>query len=349
MSTAPIFRDYALQVLDWRKADGVRGHGHEVNRFMTHLAFAKFASKPMDKILPRDLRDWICDMRLKKAQDQRGERLLDDATTKRAYALIRAVFNVAVERDEIAMSPCLAVKVKKRIDESATLEKWTVLTIEEQRAIAACEEIPLHARFALRFALATGLRQGEQFSLRLSDLHTGPESPHVYVRFGGPKDLPPKSGKPRKVPLFEDGLVAARRWLYELPKFAPHNPLGLVFPTERGRRRGIGKPLGNGGKFRDYLALVGITRRVRWHDLRHSSATNLITGALGGDAWSMSATPKFLGHSSTSITERYSHVSFADLEKAAQRTSGAGPGIAPAPPDTSRELETWFEDKAVAS
>lgn len=354
------FAEYLPIVLDMREQDGVRGIYHERNRALTHIEGAAFAPKDLAAISKRDIRDWLRVMQAKNAKDSRVERRLSDATVKRAYALVRSVFSVAVEREEIEHSPCTDVLVKKRVDAATAVEKWTVLTLEEQRAVQACEAIPLADRFAIRFALGTGLRQGEQFSLRLTDLHTGVDDPHVVVRFGGPKDLPTKSGKTRRVPLFDDSLVCARLWTYELAAFAPENPLGLVFPTAGGRRRGIGKPLGNGGILKRHLARVGITRRVRWHDLRHSAATNLLNGALGRQ-WTLPEVREFLGHSSVSMTERYTHLSFGDLAKAARATSAAAhPGIVPAAPDTSRsfdipdapdtarELETWF-DEAVSA
>ncbi len=317
--TAPTFRDFALLALDLRAEQGIRGLDSERNRFMNHIACAAFAKKPIGEVRPIDLRDWLRSMQSKKAADTRGDRFLTDETTKRAFALVSSIFTCAVERELIERSPCGDVRLKKRATEDATREKWTYLTLDEQKAIAACEAIPTCDRLAIRFAIATGLRQGEMFSLMLKDLHTGPDSPHVFVRFGKP-NLPPKSGKTRRVPLFGDGLVAARRWTLELSEFAPNNPHAIVFPTPRGGRRSVGKPLGGGGKLRKYLALVGITRRVRWHDLRHTFCSNLVTGALG-QTWPLLHVKEMAGHSSVTITERYAHVGQRDLVSLANASS----------------------------
>ncbi len=304
------FHDFAITVLDRRQREGIRGHYHEVNRFVVHVATAPFSAMPIGDIRPRDLRAWVRDMGDKLAQGT--DHVLAADTIKRSLSLVCAVFTAAVEEDIIEMNPSSDVKVKKRIDGRSTIEKWTILTLEEQKAIASCEAIPFADRLAIRFALATGLRQGEQCSLRLADLHTGPDDPRVVVRYGGARDLPPKSGKIRTVPLFGDGLIAARQWLAELPTFAPDNPLGLVFPTPRGGRRACGKPLGAGGALRGHLAKVGITRRVRWHDARHSFCSNLVTGVLG-QTWPLLMVKEMAGHSSVTITERYSHCGQKDL------------------------------------
>ncbi len=349
MSDVPTFAAFAAEVLDQRAEEGIRGIASERNRFEIHIDGAAFAAMQIDAMARKD------------AADTRGARKLSVDTIKRAFALVSAIFTSAVEREIIETNPCVGVKVKKRADEASTKEKWAYLTLDEQKAIASCEAIPLVDRLAIRFAIATGLRQGEQFHMELTDLHVGVENPHVFVRFGS-KNLPPKNGKTRRVPLFADGLVAARAWLYELATYAPENPERLAFPSPRGGRRSVGKPLGGGGKLRRYLALVGITRRVRWHDLRHTFCSNLVSGVLGRK-WTLEEVRPLAGHSSIGITERYSHIGERELVKAGDETTFShGPLMpivpvapetsrdfdVPDAPDTSRELETWF-DEAVSA
>lgn len=349
MSTAPIFRTFALEILDRRKKAGLRGVDHEQNRFETHLWRAPFAAKPLDQIRPPELRAWVRAMHDKDAQ-VRGQapRKLSTETIKRTFSFVSAVFTAAVEDELIDMNPAAPVKIRRRADEDATKEKWTFLTLEEQRAIVSCTSIPQADRLAIRFAAATGLRQGEQFNLELRDLHVGVEKPRVFVRFGSP-GKPPKSGKTRTVPLFADGLVAAREWLDLLPEYAQENPHGLVFPYHTGSRRTIGKPLGHGATLRRHLALVGITRRVRWHDLRHTFCSNLVTGVLGR-RWTLEEIRPLAGHSSISITERYAHLDERALAMAANETKFTHADLpfvgdsVPAAPDTDQDLTQFDEE-----
>lgn len=306
------FNEFARVILERRIREGIRGHYHEQNRFSVHIEPASFASMQLDAIRPRDLRAWVRLMAEKTAR--RTDHPISTDTIKRSMSLVSSIFVAAVEDELIEMNPASEVRVRKRAGSSATIEKWTILSLEEQVAVAACKAIPLADRLTIRFAIATGLRQGEQFALRLKDPHTGHDDPHVMVRFGGARDLPPKSGKIRRVPLFGDGLIASREWLLGLAEFAPHNPLGLVFPTPRGKRRPCGKPYGNGGELRRYLSYVGITRRVRHHDLRHTFCSNLVTGVLG-QTWPLLMVKEMAGHSSVTITERYAHVGQKDLVK----------------------------------
>ncbi len=311
MSALPVFVDYAREVLKRREQDGVRGIGHEWNRFTTHIEAASFAQKRLDEIAPVDLRDWIREMQAKQALRRAPGVTLDTGTVKRSFALVCAVFVDAVERDVLKVAPHRDVRVKKRADERATKEKWTYLTLDEQKALAKCDAIPMSDRLIIRFAVATGMRQSEIYHLKTTDLVTGMHKPHVVVRYGR-KFLPPKSGKMRTIPLFGDGIAAANRWLYQLADYAPTNPLGLVFPAPDGSIRASGKPFLRNNVFRHYLTLAGINRTVRFHDLRHTFCTNLVTGALGR-VWPLIMVKEMAGHSSVTITERYAHVGQRDL------------------------------------
>ena len=111
------------------------------------------------------------------------------------------------------------------LDEGDRMEKWIVV-----------------------FAAGSGLRRGESWCLHLTDVHVADneEKPRVEVRFGSwdpvkKRYRAPKGRKGEKknrtVYLHGIALEAARAWLSLLPIYAPKNPLGLMFPTERGARR----------------------------------------------------------------------------------------------------------------
>jgi integrase len=299
----------------------------ERNRWDVHVAKAPFAHLPVDQVRARDVAAWLREMMQKEASDTRGKRKLSYATVNRAKALASAVFIVAVEREYIESNPCTA-KVRRRIDERATKDPWVYLTADEQAALASCDSIPEADRLLIRFALSTGMRQGEVCNLEVPDLHVDGPDPYVFVRYASKRNgqrLPPKSGKTRRVPLLPDGVEAARRWLELLPTYAPSNPDNLVFPTPTGKHRGVGKPLGRrraDGKmicaWKAALREAGV-RNCRWHDLRHTAASNLLTGVLGR-RWSLEELRVFLGHSSIKVTERYAHLTDEALSKAARET-----------------------------
>jgi len=106
-------------------------------------------------------------------------------------------------------------------------------------------------------------------------------------------------------------------------ELAAEVPRSLLFPAPNGGYRQQGKPLGRSDTLKRYLELAGITRRVRWHDLRHTCATNLITGVLGRQ-WTLAETQRIMGHATSAVTERYSHMSDDVISSAARATVVAG-------------------------
>lgn len=177
------FLAFARSVLDQRAQDGIRGITRERSRFRVHIEPADFAKMDLEAVEPKDIADWLREMSLKRPLDKRGgERLLARATIHRSQALVSVIFAEALQRGLIKSNPCAGVKLKRRAGNEATKEKWAYFTPEEQKTIATCEGIPLPDRLAIRFAIGTGLRQGEQFSLRLDDLKIDADPPHVARR-----------------------------------------------------------------------------------------------------------------------------------------------------------------------
>jgi integrase len=201
-----------------------------------------------------------------------------------------------------------------------TAEPWTYLKREEiPRVLAAMGDNP--ERFIVQFAVGTGVRLEEQWNIHLVDVEAYGEDPHVRIRYGGSEPsrpgkalpegavmsphgrvlLPCKNGKVRRVPLFGLALDAVREWLKILREYAPDNPHGLLFPRPKGTyagndyhppvwevpqlqaRRKTLEESGVPNATRPALSGAGITRLVRWHDLRHTFGTAAVNGFLCGD------------------------------------------------------------------
>lgn len=317
------FLAFAEQIVAER-AKYIRGVPKEANRFRLHVATAPFAALDIAEIRPRHIGEWHIAMQAKRAQDRRGDRPLSKPSIERCHALVSFICGEALRRELTTVNPCVGMKLRMAANDDDTEEKWSYLTLEEQRAILACDSIPEWDKRGMQFAWGTGLRQGEQCNLELRDVHVDGPEPFVYVRFGSP-GTSPKSKKARRVPLFGDGLEGARA-LVEIAKTVP-NPRGLLFPSRVGTVRGVGKPLGRGRKidgkwvdpFHEHLRAVRITRRFRWHDLRHSCFTSLIVGCWGR-AWRAEEIQPMAGHSSILITMRYAHLGDDALKAAARAT-----------------------------
>lgn len=349
-----IFHDLLGEVMTQRERDGVRGRDRELSRVRCHIAPAAFAPKDVAAIGSPDIREWLRWMADRDAKGPGEPRKLSRQTISRCQSLVSAVFIEAVERELIPVNPCLGVKPKKRVDERDTVDKWSFLTPAEQVAFKSCAAIPYEDRLCVRVAIATGMRQGEHRHLELPDMIVEGDEPRVVIRYAGrTKDgrkLPPKSGKRRIVPLFGDGLVAAREWLDRLPSYCPSNPEALAFPSASGKLRQQGKFLGRSDTLRCHYRTAGIRLRphLHWHALRHTFATNLIAGTLGR-AWRLEEVQVAMGHSSYAVTQRYAHLGEDAILKAARETAAAIALSVPLAADTIRDLNAAFEaEEAVA-
>lgn len=209
-------------------------------------------------------------------------------------------------------------------------DKWTYLTQEEIEAVLACEAIPEGKRLLLQFAIYTGLRQGEIWGLHWADVHLDRDEPRIVVRHS--RGHATKSGKPRELLLLPPAAAVLRR----LRELAP--PKRLVFPAETGGVHHAGydggwKDRKRGDEIRSgYKSLAGIKRHVRFHDLRHTCASHLVSGTWGR-AWRLEEVRDYLGHSNISVTQRYAHMSPHAMRAAVAATAQmATPSPAIAPP-----------------
>jgi len=345
--------------LDRRELDGYRGIDTDRSRWKTHVLTSAFAEWPLKNLTRADVIDWVDELKSKRAAPAHGQtkrstpkRKLSRTTIQNILNLLRCCLAAALERRLIPENPADGVRL--RMKTTKTEEPWTYLTLEEQQKLFAAEAIPAPMRLLLQFAVGTGLRMGELWNLELRDLHVDGKTPHVFVRFGS-KGKPPKNNRTRAVPLFGYALDAATRWLAQLPTFTKTNEHKLVFPTENGCRRQHGKPPGGKYKdeetnrthqvFHDWIRVIGVTRPMRFHDLRHTCGSSLVSG-LWGQRWPLDRVRDLLGHQSVKTTERYAHLAPSAL----QATAAAMPPVrhhkrakgpkTPEPP-SRLELETY--------
>jgi integrase len=226
--------------------------------------------------------------------------LLDNGTgwpsAAKAYRLLRAMMNTAVDDGLIRRNPC---RIKGAGDDRSP-ERPT-LTVTEIAAVLA--KIDRRYRVMVLLAAFTTLRLGELAALRRRDLDL--DHGWITVRRGqvelktgelvvkGPKS---DAGK-RRVAVPSDLLPSLRS---HVSAFAEPGPDGLVFVGSQGgyiRRQNFRRIWVKACK------AAGITD-VHFHDLRHTCATILLMAGKH---------PKFVqemfGHANISITlDTYSHV-----------------------------------------
>lgn len=142
----------------------------------------------------------------------------------------------------------------------------------------------------IKTALYTGLRKGELFGLRWSDVDL--ERGQIFVRRS--YRLAPKSGRFRTVPIHPDLSATLRSFR------AQSDNSELVFPV-RGR---MGTPHDMCGLY-EVLEAAGVRKLARpWHAMRHTFASHYVMN--GGN---LLALQRMLGHSRFEMTQLYSHLS----------------------------------------
>jgi integrase len=231
---------------------------------------------------------------------------LSPSTVQRLHAVIHRALKQALRWGLVLRNVSEVVDPPK-----AQRKEIRPLTPEQVRTLLrTAEEDRLGPLYAL--AITTGLRQGELFGLRWEDVDL--EAGRLSVRQtlttpkGGRRLGPPKRSKSRRSVKLTAGAVKAlrdhrERQLEEREKLAElWQDHDFVFTTQ------VGTPLNRHNFFRrcykPLLEEAGLPRSVRFHDLRHTCATLLL---------SKNVNPKIvqelLGHANISQTmDTYSHM-----------------------------------------
>ena len=232
------------------------------------------------------------------------------------HVLLHKALDQAEAEGRIPRNAAAALKLP-RIDR----EEIAPLTAEEaNRLIEAARGDRLEALYVL--ALHTGLRQGELLALNWEDLDL--EAGTLQVRRtlthrGGKHFLSePKTKKSRRTVRLTAGAIAdlqdyLKRQIEEMDHLGSlYKPIGLVFANEIG---GIVNPSNlRNRSFARFLMRAGLSAETRFHDLRHTCATLLLSRNVN-----LKIVSEMLGHANIAITlDTYSHV-LPDMQEKAAR------------------------------
>ncbi|MDP7385008.1 MAG: tyrosine-type recombinase/integrase [Nitrospinota bacterium] len=212
------------------------------------------------------------------------------ATVNRELALLKTLFNRAIEGGKAGSNPVAKVKFLKENN-----ARCRILEPEERERLRA----EMHPRICriYDFARHTGLRQGEIFRLKWQDV----DLRRGYLRVGEAK-----SGEGRTVPLN----ATARAILESIPYRLDG---GFVFcrPQDgeaiQSIRTGFKRALRRGG-IDDY----------RFHDSRHEFAS-----ALAMEGVDLNTIRELLGHKTMRMVMRYSHLTDRHKAQAVALLDGA--------------------------
>jgi integrase len=244
--------------------------GKQIDRFAAHMS-KKTIGKEADKRTSRN-------GKLAKPRPISAKRI------KNVVGTLHTILMTAVEWGALDVIP----KFPKIKITTPAFDFYNVVECAALLAAARDDE----ERAIIRFALHSGGRAGEQLAIERTDINTR----NKFVSFSksrtnGVTTQGTKGRKPRKIPLSESLLADIRT--------IRHLKGPLVFC------QADGSPL-TLWILRDHLARAARKaglRLLRWHDLRHSFASNLVIGGTP-----IRQVQEWMGHTTILMTMRYSHL-----------------------------------------
>jgi integrase/recombinase XerD len=228
-----------------------------------------------------------------------GKRSVSKATIRRDLACLSALMSHATLLEWITINPVPAYlkgRAKKGLKESEPHTRYLDHQ-EEARLLPKCAEA--FAEMVI-FAIETGLRKEEQFSLQRH--HIDLQRKEVIV-----DATVAKNSKTRRVPLLPRALEIARRRARQ-----KHSP--YLFPAQDGSRYSE-RSMYQLKLLRAAAKRAGV-KPLKWHDLRRTCGCRLLQDY----RMSFAEIRDWLGHSSVTVTEKaYAFLGIDDLHRAVSR------------------------------
>ncbi|MGA2463338.1 MAG: site-specific integrase [Thermodesulfobacteriota bacterium] len=239
-----------------------------------------FKDKRLSQITPLDIEQF---KKQRKETPVRGGKIRSDVSVNRELEVLRHMLNKAIEWGMLDENPFTRFKYpiffEKRNDRVRFLEEGEIKKLLEVSS--------LYLANLIKGAIFTGLRKGDLFNLKWSDVNLE----RGFLNY--------REQKKREKLGF---------------KYLNGDMIDLLMQIPKGEGDYIflgpdGKPLKDiRGSFHTALKKAGI-KDFRWHDLRHTSASHLLMRGA-----SMKAVQEHLGHTTIAMTQRYSHLS-RDFQK----------------------------------
>jgi integrase len=222
------------------------------------------------------------------------------ATVNREFAALRGMLNKAVAWGLLERNPVSGIKMPRE-----PKGRTRFLTMNEAKCLLdACSP---HLLPIVLCALESGMRRGEILNLRWLDIDL--ENRLIYVG-------QTKTGIPRYVPLS----TRLHDVFIRVPRSTGN---GFIFTGEP-RIGKIGLPFHDVRSSFDSACEKAGIENFRFHDLRHTAASHMVMVGVP-----LKTVAEILGHTTTAMTERYSHLLPEHKLKAVD-------GVAPITTDASR-------------
>lgn len=292
---------YAPWVIENRKSGGETVKG--LKRY-----FSRFDERSAASLTVGDMELW--------RREMRETRKLKAATLNRAATYLTAMLNWAVKRKLISANP---LEELDHLKETDSKKSWRFLSKEEiavlKEALRARDAAvragavpciyaePMGGAFAdplepmALVSLNTGVRWGTLVSLRWRNVDLAHGT--LYIDADSTK-----AEAAQTLPLNSSAMDVLKKWREEAPDAAP---AALVFPAPMG-----GMFYNVNKAWYRLLADSGLGH-LRWHDLRHTFASQLVIAGIP-----LNTVRELLGHKNIKTTLRYAHLAPQGLRAAVE-------------------------------
>ncbi len=211
-------------------------------------------------------------------------------TVHKELALLRRILNVAVSNGWLIKNPFeMGDALINPADEKP--RERIITKEEEERLLAACTGARAHLRVIIICALDTGMRRGEIFKLKWSDIDFENRLMNIQA-------LNTKTLRERQIALNS----RLTQELLTLKQHSSGDPDSLVFGITTSSKKGFART-------REAAGMPDL----RFHDLRHTHATHLVSKNLP-----LAEVGRTLGHTQINTTYRYVNPSTQTARRVAE-------------------------------
>jgi integrase len=310
----------------WLKAiaDEVALRTHErYSEIVNNFLVPALGKLQLNKLTPTHIQSAYSEWAVSGRRDGKSGGL-SPRTRRHIHRILSSALARAVEQQVLVRNPCDAFK--KRLPKVERREIAALTAHQSQELLATIQ----HTRvfWPVLIALATGMRRGEILGLRWRNVDLEGGVVRVVESLeqtkAGLRVKAPKNEKPRAITLPGFAAEGLRRL-----RLQQAEELLLLGVRQNGDTlvcsRADGLPLQPRSLTHEFTYLMNRIKnlpRVRFHDLRHSHATQLLLAGVHPKV-----AQERLGHSTISVTlDLYSHVTGTMQEDAASRIDAAYQG-----------------------
>ena len=268
----PTFRELARQRMEWAKLR-LKPASYRTDSQRLGPLLEAFGDLAASAVTAEKIRNFLSGI-LERGRTQ--------ATANRYFWLLHSIFSLAVSNERLVKSPCAKVAHFK---ESPGRIRFLIAD-EEKRLRAAIEAERAERIPDFELALNTGMRRGEQYSLKWPDVDL--ERSVLTV-----------TGKTGRRYVVINSL--ARSAIEQLRARARGEP--VCSPLSADERLWFERVVKNAG-----------IAHFRWHDLRHTFASRLVMAGVD-----IRTVQELLGHKSVVTTMRYAHLSQDHRQQAVEK------------------------------